>query len=88
MKPKKLEFLSPQEVERFRSHTLEILENTGIKVTLKKMRDLLGERHWRRPLSRIFASADIDVPFLVLRCWLICSKPCRSEELRNLVGNQ
>ena len=43
MKPQKLEFLSPQEVERLRTHTLEILEDTGIKVTLKKMRNLLAD---------------------------------------------
>jgi len=43
MKPRKLEFLSPQEVESLRSNTLDILENTGIKVTLKKMRHLLAD---------------------------------------------
>ena len=43
MKPRRLEFLSPQEIERLQTHTLEILENTGIKVTLKKMRDLLAD---------------------------------------------
>jgi len=43
MKPRRLEFLSPQEIETLRNNTLEILENTGIKVTLKKMRELLAD---------------------------------------------
>jgi len=43
MKPKRLEFLSAEEIETIRERTLEILENTGIKVTLKKMRDLLAD---------------------------------------------
>jgi trimethylamine--corrinoid protein Co-methyltransferase len=43
MKPQRLEFLSPREIEKLRDHTLEILENTGIKVTLKKMRELLAD---------------------------------------------
>jgi trimethylamine--corrinoid protein Co-methyltransferase len=43
MKPKRLEFLSTEEVEAIRERTLEILEKTGIRVTLKKMRDLLSD---------------------------------------------
>jgi trimethylamine--corrinoid protein Co-methyltransferase len=43
MKPRRLEFLSPQEVDKLRTHTLDILEHTGIKVNLKKMRDLLAD---------------------------------------------
>ncbi len=43
MKPKRLEYLSPEEVENIQSKTLEILEQTGIKVNLKKMRDLLAD---------------------------------------------
>ncbi|MEK6195265.1 MAG: trimethylamine methyltransferase family protein, partial [Deltaproteobacteria bacterium] len=43
MKPQRLEFLSPEELDKIRACTLEILENTGIKVALKKMRDLLAD---------------------------------------------
>ena len=43
MKPRRLEFLSPQEIETLRANTLDILEKTGINVTLKKMRDLLAD---------------------------------------------
>ncbi|MCG6911103.1 MAG: trimethylamine methyltransferase family protein [Deltaproteobacteria bacterium] len=43
MKPGRLEFLSSDEVESIRSRTLEILKDTGIRVTLKKMRDLLSD---------------------------------------------
>ena len=43
MQPRRIEFLSPEEVEKLRTHTLEILQQTGIKVALKKMRDLLAD---------------------------------------------
>ena len=43
MKLKRLEALSESEVEQIQQHTLEILENTGIKVMLKKMRNLLAD---------------------------------------------
>ena len=43
MRPRRLEFLSPQEIETLRANTLDILEKTGINVTLKKMRDLLAD---------------------------------------------
>jgi len=43
MQPKQLEFLSPEEVATIQNKTLEILAHTGIKVNLKKMRDLLAD---------------------------------------------
>ncbi len=47
MQPQRLEFLSPEEVESIQNKTLEILERTGIKVNLKKMRDLLADHGCR-----------------------------------------
>ena len=44
MKLKRLEVLSQDEVNQIHQHTLEILEKTGIRVTLKKMRELLADR--------------------------------------------
>lgn len=43
MKPRRLEFLSTDEIEKLRTLTLEILENRGIRVALKKMRNLLAD---------------------------------------------
>jgi trimethylamine--corrinoid protein Co-methyltransferase len=43
MKLERLEVLSEGEVNRIRELTLEILENTGIRVNLKKMRELLAD---------------------------------------------
>jgi trimethylamine--corrinoid protein Co-methyltransferase len=40
---KRLEVLSESEVNQIHERTLEILEKTGIRVTLKKMRDLLAD---------------------------------------------
>jgi trimethylamine--corrinoid protein Co-methyltransferase len=43
MKLARLEVLSEDEVTQIHQRTLEILENTGIRVTLKKMRELLAD---------------------------------------------
>jgi len=43
MKGSTLKVLSDDEVKRIHGHSLEILENTGIKVQLKKLRDLLAD---------------------------------------------
>jgi trimethylamine:corrinoid methyltransferase-like protein len=43
MKLARLEVLSESEVKQIHQHTLEILENTGIRVALKKMRELLAD---------------------------------------------
>ena len=43
MKIDRLEVLSQSEIKQIHQHTLELLENTGIKVMLKKMRNLLAE---------------------------------------------
>ena len=40
---KRLEVLSESEVNQIHERTLEILAKTGIRVTLKKMRDLLAD---------------------------------------------
>jgi trimethylamine--corrinoid protein Co-methyltransferase len=44
MKLDRLEVLSESEVQQIHQQSLEILEKTGIRVTLKKMRNLLAER--------------------------------------------
>jgi len=43
MKIDRLEVLSQSEIKQIHQHTLELLENTGIKVMLKKMRNLLAD---------------------------------------------
>ena len=43
MKLDRLEVLSQSEIKQIHQHTLEILANTGIRVSLKKMRELLAD---------------------------------------------
>ena len=47
MQPKLIEFLSSGEIERIRHHSLEILEDTGIRVSLQRMRHLLADHGCR-----------------------------------------
>jgi trimethylamine--corrinoid protein Co-methyltransferase len=44
MKTSDLKILSDSEIKEIHQHTLELLENTGIIVELKKMRDMLADQ--------------------------------------------